>query len=207
MHGPESDNMIAPQLGGRAWIWRAQVQAQTAEWRVSEHNRGRGQFDAGISVSAASLRHAACCCMLLHVAACCFFLHAAACCCLLLHLHCMLLHVAACCCMLLHAAACCCMLLLIALCCCMCTADGEVTRGVQFILRQGQICNTENWLTPALGFGNGKGWKYHPYFQTIVAIMLFSRCPSCVLVFTSPHSSENWQKSSQPSQLSPGSES
>ena len=29
--------------------------------------------------------------------------------------------------------------------CCMCAAEGEVTRAVQLILRQGQICNTENW--------------------------------------------------------------
>ena len=111
MHGPGSDIM-----SGRAWIWRPQVQAHTAEWRVSEHNRGRGQFDAGISVSAASLRHAACCCMLLHVAFSCMLLHVAACCCICTACCCMLLHVAACCCMLLHAAACCCLLLYVAVC-------------------------------------------------------------------------------------------
>ena len=62
--------------------------AQTVEWGVSEHSNGRGQFDAGISLSGASLDPDTCCCM--------------------------------------------------------CAAEGEVTRAVQLILRQGQICNTEN---------------------------------------------------------------
>ena len=34
--------------------------------------------------------------------------------------------------------------LLHAACYCMCAAEGEVTGAVQLILRQGQICNTEN---------------------------------------------------------------
>ena len=102
--------------------------------------------------------------------------------------------------------------------CCMCAAEGEVTRAVQLILRQGQICNTENWhlhwdleiekdgnitliskqLLLLCCFPSGRA-KAPQLGRTLPAL--------CWLVFTSPHFSQNWQKSSQPSQLSPGSDS
>ena len=162
MHGPESDNMIAPQLSAELGSGDRRCRPSPRQWRVSEHSNGRGQFDAGISLSGASLRHAAWCCM--------------------------------------------------------CAAEGEVTRAVQLILRQGQICNTENWhlhwdleiekdgnitliskqLLLLCCFPSGRA-KAPQLGRTLPAL--------CWLVFTSPHFSQNWQKSSQPSQLSPGSDS
>ena len=149
----------------RSWVPSLDLETAGAgprQWRVSEHSNGRGQFDAGISLSGASLGRAACCCM--------------------------------------------------------CAAEGEVTRAVQLILRQGQICNTENWHL-RWDLEIEKDGNITLISKQLLLLCCFpsdrAKAPQlgrtlpelCWLVFTSPHFSQNWQKSSQPSQLSPGSDS
>ena len=90
MHGPESDNMIAPQLSAELG---------------SGDRRCRPSPDSGVCPSTVMAGDN-----------------------LMLESVCLEQASA-----MLHAAV-----------CCMCAAEGEVTRAVQLILRQGQICNTEN---------------------------------------------------------------
>ena len=89
MHGPESDNMIAPQLS-------AELGAGDRRWQAPDSGECRSTVMAGdnLMLESVCLEQASA---------------------------------------MLHAA-----------CCCMCAAEGEVTRAVHLILRQGQICNTEN---------------------------------------------------------------
>ena len=165
MHGPESDNMIAPQLSAEL------PSLETAgAGPASGECPSTGEAGGNLMLESVCLEQAS---AMLHTA-----------------------------------------------CCCMCAAEGEVTRAVHLILRQGQICNTENWHL-RWDLEIEKDGNITLISKQLLLLCCFpsvgrrqpswaAHCRHCAgwcAVFTSPHFSQNWQKSSQPSQLSPGSDS